>query len=122
LNLPQGQFSDAGLATLTRLPHLELLRFGSPHVTDAGLIHLQALPRLRFLHLIAVPLTDMGLAQIGQFERLESCYLDDIILSDAAVEALIAARPQLHLHLDQEHHDRDPRRDHHPADTSMKPN
>lgn len=113
LNLPQGQFSDAGLAALTDLPQLELLRFGSPHVTDAGMVHLQAMPRLRFLHLIAVPLTDRGLARIGQCERLESCYLDDIVLSDEAVEALLIARPQLHLHVDQEHHDRDPQRDHH---------
>ena len=112
LNLPQGQFSDRGLAALGQLTELELLRFGSPHVTDAGLAYLRALPRLRFLHLIGVPLTDAALSEVEQMSRLESCYLDEIPVSDQAVTRLLTARPQLHLHLDQKHHDRDPQRDH----------
>lgn len=112
LNLPQGQFSDRGLAALSQLTELELLRFGSPHVTDAGLASLRALPRLRFLHLIGVPLTDAALSEVERMSRLESCYLDEILVSDQAVTRLLTARPQLHLHLDQKHHDRDPQRDH----------
>jgi len=50
---------------------------------------------------------------LAKMEQLESLYLDGADLSDAAVDELFRARPQLHVHFDQEHHDRDPSRHSH---------
>jgi hypothetical protein len=109
LNLPQAQFTNAGLAALAELPELELLRFGSPNVSDDGLVHCQRMSRLRCLHLIDVPVSDTGLAHLKSLRHLESLYIDGSRVSDGAVETLLSALPDLHLHIDQRHHDRDPR-------------
>ncbi len=110
LNLPQANLSDQGLARIAALPNLELLRFGSRRITDDGLAGLQQATRLKFLHLIDVPLTDRGLAALEKLPKLESLYLDGAQVSDAAVLRLLETLPELHLHLDQQHHDRDPKR------------
>jgi hypothetical protein len=110
LNAPRGEFTDDGLASLKALPDLEQLRFGSPNVSDAGIKTLAELPALKRLHLIGVPITDAGLAELAKLEQLESLYIDDIELSDAAWDALFRARPALHVHINQHHHDRDPHR------------
>lgn len=108
LNLPQAKFSDSGLKKLARLPELEQLRFGSPNVTDAGLKSLVDFPALKRLHLIDVHLTDAGLRDLTKIKTLESLYIDGAELSDAALDELFAARPMLHVHFNQQHHDRDP--------------
>lgn len=108
LNIPRGDFSDSGLAVLKELPDLVQLRFGSPHVTDAGMKTLAELPALKRLHLIDVPVTDAGLAELAKIERLESLYIDGAKISDEAWEELFRQRPKLHVHINQEHHDRDP--------------
>jgi hypothetical protein len=92
---------------------LEQLRFGSPRVSDNGMQHLARLEQLRFLHLIGVPITDQGLDQLHGLKRLESLYLDDTRVTDAGVIRLLAALPAVHLHLDQQHHDRDPQKHDH---------
>lgn len=108
LNIPRGDFTDAGLGELKQLPDLVQLRFGSPRVTDAGMKTLAELPALRRLHLIDVPITDAGLAELAKIERLESLYIDGGKISDEAWEKLFRERPKLHVHVNQEHHDRDP--------------
>ena len=113
LNLPLAQFSDIGLAKVVQLSKLELLRFGSPRVTDAGIESLKQLKSLRFLHLIDVPVTDAALQHIRQMKNLESFYLDGSRATDDAKGKLVLARPDLHLHFDQQHHDRDPNRETH---------
>ena len=113
LNLPQGVFTDAGLAELRQLPKLELLRIGSPRITDAGVASLRQFPSLRQIHLINVVITDRSLVELQKIDRLESLYLDHSQVSDQAIEALIRARPHLHLHLNQQHHDRDPQKANH---------
>jgi hypothetical protein len=113
LNVPRASFSDAGMAQLAGHAKLELLRFGSPHVTDAGLQALREMPALTQLHLIGLPLSDAALADLAKIEQLQSLYVDDIAFSDAAWEALFAARPRLHVHINQQHHDRDPRQHEH---------
>lgn len=113
LNVPRGEFTDDGLASLKALPDLEQLRFGSPHVSDAGMKRLAEFPALKRLHLIGVPITDAGLAELAKNEQLESLYIDDTDLSDAAWDALFRTRPKLHVHINQEHHDRDPHRHRH---------
>lgn len=110
LNLPQGTFSDAGLVELKRLPKLVQFRFGSSHVTDAGMKTLAALPAIKRLHLIDVPITDDGVAELAKIEQLESLYIDGGRFSEAALENLFRRRPNLHVHLNQQHHDLDPQK------------
>jgi hypothetical protein len=108
LNLPRGEFSDAGLEHLKALPQLVQLRFHSPAVTDAGMGTLAEFPSLARLHLIDVPITDSGLKTLAGIGRLESLYIDGGDFSNAAIDELFRARPDLHVHLNQQHHDRDP--------------
>lgn len=111
LNLPYAEFSDAGLALLRDLPELVQLRFHSPHVSDTGIQSLTDFPTLSRLHLIDVALTDTGLEALTKLEKLESLYIDGSQFSDAAVDVLFAKRPDLHVHFNQTHHDRDPNKD-----------
>jgi len=108
LNLPRGEFADEGLAILAELPNLESLRFGSPLVTDEGIKTLARFPAIRMLHLIDVPITDAGLAELAQIERLQSLYIDGGNITDAGWDALFRQRPRLHVHVNQQHLDRDP--------------
>ncbi|MEO8495206.1 MAG: hypothetical protein ABI614_09060 [Planctomycetota bacterium] len=114
LNLPDAQFSDAGLAELKSLARLELLRFHTPNVTDDGLAQIAEMKRLRFLHLIEVPVTNQGLAKLESMQQLESFYIDDASVTDDGLERLLKALPGLHLHINQQHSDRDPSKDTHP--------
>jgi hypothetical protein len=113
LNVPRGSFSDAGLAHLAGHARLELLRFGSPNVSDAGIKTLREMPALTQIHLIGVPLSDASLAELAKIEQLQSLYVDDIAFSESAWQALFDARPRLHVHVNQEHHDRDPHKHEH---------
>ena len=114
LNVPQAIFSDAALESLKQLPDLEQLRFGNPHVTNAGMKTLAKLPSLKRLHLIDVPITGEGLRELAQIKQLESLYIDGGDVSDAALDELFRQRPDLHVHLNQQHHDRDPHQHPHP--------
>ena len=108
LNVPHGSFSDEGLAVLSESPNLELFRFGSQRVTDEGLKTIRRWPAIRMLHLIDVPITDAGLAELAKIERLQSLYIDGGQITDAGWDALFRERPRLHVHVNQEHLDRDP--------------
>ena len=108
LNLPEGVFTDAGMQHLAELKDLELLRFGSPHVSDDGLAVVSKLPSRSFLHLINVPLTDAGLEHLHPMSGLESFYLDGGRCTDEGLYALLRALPGLHFHRDQLHLADDP--------------
>jgi hypothetical protein len=108
LNAPRTTFSDAALAVLKSLPSLESFRFGSHNITDAGMQTLAELTAIRRLHLIDVPITDEGLRTLAKIEQLESLYIDGAELSDAAFDELFRQHPSVHVHVNQEHHDRDP--------------
>ena len=114
LNLPRAEFSDAALTHLKTLPALEQLRFGSSQVTDAGMKTIAELPSLKRVHLITVPITDAGLTVLAAIPQLESLYIDGGNISDAAFDDLFRRRPTLHVHLNQQHHDRDPHSHPHP--------
>lgn len=111
LNLPAGEFDDAGLAALEGHPQLELLRFRSSRVTDGGLGTLTRLPRLKSLHLINVPITDAGLVQLYGLKQLESFYLDGGNCTEEGLSQLIKQLPELHFHWNQLHLPNDPRAD-----------
>jgi hypothetical protein len=113
LNVPQAEITDAGIAHLAQLPNLEQLRLGSPHLSIAGIEQIAALPTLKRLHLIDVPVSDEGLQKLSGMMGLESLYIDGGTFSDAAADELFRARPDLHVHFNQEHHDLDPHRHSH---------
>jgi hypothetical protein len=108
LNVPQGSFDDDGLAALAELPELVQLRFGSSAVTDRGMQMLDGFPALVRLHLIDVPITDAGLMELAKIEQLQSLYIDGGNITDAGWDELFRLRPKLHVHVNQQHHDRDP--------------
>lgn len=112
INIPQSQLTDAGIRTLASLPELHFVRIGSPQLTDESLSTLRRCKKIRFIHLIDAPITDAGLKALHGWDQLESLYLDGSRVSGAGVEELLRQCPQLHLHLDQKHHDVDPRKDH----------
>ena len=113
LNLPRGSFSDAGLEALLQLENLQQIRLGSANVTDNGVKMLVSLPAIKQIHLIDVPITDDGLAALASIEGLESLYIDGSQFSDAALDKLFREHPKLHVHLNQQHHDRDPQQHEH---------
>lgn len=108
LNLPHGSFDDAGLELLATLPNLEGFRFGASRVTDEGMKTIARFPAIQRLHLIDVPITDAGLAELAKIERLQSLYIDGGAITDDGWEQLFRERPKLHVHINQQHHDRDP--------------
>lgn len=109
VNLPHTTISDQGLAQLASLPDLELLRIGSPNIRQ--LTPLRTCEHLRFLHFIHCPINDQALTALHDMRQLESLYLDGAQVTDAGLQALMEANP-VHLHIDQRHHDLDPRKDH----------
>lgn len=116
VNLPQARCTRAGLAALAELPRLKSLRLGSPDLcpdgdggADLGRILLQ-FPALKSLHFIDVPLGDEGLDALSRYDGLWNLYLDGAGASDAAWERYFALHPEVHVHVDQAHHDRDPNR------------
>ena len=68
---------------------------------------------LSFLHLIAVPINDQGLPSLYGMQHLQSLYLDDTDTTDAGLAKLLEALPHLHLHINQNHIDRDPNKHEH---------
>lgn len=108
LNLPHTQLTSAGLEALAKLPKLEQLRLGGQQIDDAAVASIARLPHLKSLHLIGPSLTGAALESLAAAPRLASLYLDDCPLDDTAWQALFDAKPNIHVHVDQQHHDRDP--------------
>jgi hypothetical protein len=116
VNVPQARCTLAGLAALAELPRLKNLRLGSSGLcpegnggAELGMTLLQ-FPALRSLHLIDVPLGDAGLEGIARYDGLWNLYLDGAGISDEAWERYFTLHPEVHVHVDQAHHDRDPNR------------
>ncbi len=114
VNLPQASVTAVGIGHLAAMPALTQLRLGGAGIDDYALAELAKLPQLRSLHLIAPRLSDRALDELARSPKLTSFYLDDCALGDAAWERLFVAKPGLHVHIDQVHHDRDPSPHPHP--------
>lgn len=113
VNVPQAACSAAGIEALAAVPHLRRLRLGGPNLAGPEVARAVAsLPRLESLHLIDVAIGDEGLAALTDLATLRNLYLDGAGVSDAAWERYFVARPSVHVHVDQAHHDRDPSRGH----------
>lgn len=112
INLPQGAFSADGLRALKSLASLRQLRIGSPKLDGKNTANaLASLESLRAVHLIQVPLDDADLGVLSQLKGLTSLYIDGSKISDAGWGAFYAARPDVHVHVDQKHLDFDPTQD-----------
>ena len=114
LNVPQAACTAEGIAALAALPNLRSLRLGSEQLQGEAVCEaVVALPKLRFLHLVDIEIGDAGLAVLERRPDLWSLYLDGAGVSDEAWGRYFQACPNVHVHLDQMHHDRDPGADHH---------
>ena len=111
LNVPQADCTAAGLRHLARLEKLKSLRLGGPRLEgpEVAAAIADCVP-LRSLHLIDVPIGDDGLAALQRLPGLWNLYLDGAGVSDEAWAVYFRACPGVHVHVDQAHHDRDPRR------------
>lgn len=115
LNVPRAGCTIAGLEAIAGLPALRSLRLGGPGLRGPEVARtLATLPALRSLHLIDVPIGDEGLAALGGATGLRNLYLDGARVSDEAWDEYFERHPDVHVHVDQAHHDRDPRGDHPP--------
>lgn len=112
INLPQSSLTAAGLEHFARFPKLVQLRLSATQLDDRAAEVLATFPALRSLHLIGPKFTDDALDHIATAPKLASLYIDDCHLSDAAWQRLFKAKPNIHVHIDQHHHDRDPNADH----------
>jgi len=114
LNVPQAACTAAGVRALAVLADLRSLRLGGPQLAGVEVCEAVAsLPQLRSLHLIDVPIGDDGLAVLERLSGLWNLYVDGAGVSDEAWERYFQACPRVHVHIDQAHHDRDPREHHH---------
>jgi len=114
LNLPHAECTSKGVASLKSLKKLRQLRIGSKNLDNQVANALTQIRSLRGIHLIGVPITDEGLKKIAVMPYLESLYLDDSAVTEAGWAWLFREHPHLHVHIDQYHHDRDPKaHDHH---------
>jgi len=109
LNLPHADCTREGVAHLQALPQLRQLRLGSERLGNNVTQEIAKLKGLRGIHLIGVPVTDDGLETLAKMPYLESLYLDDSAVTEAAWERLFREHPNLHVHINQYHHDRDPK-------------
>lgn len=121
LNLSQSSISDEGLEQLAHFHRLTQLRLASDRITNEGLSHLQNLTQLRHLHLIGAPITDVGLAKLQSISTLDSLYIDGAELTDTGVSQFIKASPQVHFHIEGDHHRADPLRDDHRHNDQAEP-
>lgn len=110
LNLPQSRLSVKGVAKLAGLSRLRQLRLGGSEAAGDLSRGVAQLKHLRSVHLIDVPVSDAGLKQLASLPHLESLYLDNPSVTEAGWQWLFEHHPELHVHLNQQHHDRDPAR------------
>ena len=113
LNLPQADFTDLGIEALSAHPNIQLLRIGGKRLSNKSLKSIATMSSLSFLHLIAVPIDNNGLPSLYGMQDLQSLYLDDTKVTDAGLVELLNHLPRLHLHINQNHIDRDPNKHNH---------
>lgn len=112
LNLPQASVTAVGVGQLQKFSSLTQLRLGGSQIDDMAVAAIAELDSLRSLHLIGPRISAAALKSLAAMKNLGSFYLDDCPLPDGAWEELFRAKPNLHVHIDQLHHDRDPQLGH----------
>jgi hypothetical protein len=110
LNVPRSACTPEGVRALARVGTLRSLRLGGEALGGVDVCEaLATLAGLRSLHLIDVPIGDGGLDALGRLPGLVNLYLDGAGVSDEAWRGYFEKHPGVHVHVDQSHHDRDPR-------------
>jgi Leucine-rich repeat (LRR) protein len=92
--------NNDGLASIAEIPTLERLEANGNGVKDTGISALKAVPGLRVLFINNAQLTPEGFAALGDLSNLEELHIGDTTLSDATFSG-IAALPNLkslHIH------------------------
>ena len=85
LDLSGTQVTDAGLANLKGLTHLQWLSLTNTRVADAGLIHVKELPQVDTLSLMNTQITDAGLKHLKGLVHLRWLSLDDTRVTDVGL-------------------------------------
>jgi hypothetical protein len=109
LNLPHAKCTAEGIGALSAIPRLRQLRLGSTELGNDVTREIATITSLRGVHLIGIAVTDEGLKTLAAMPHLESLYLDDSAVTEAGWDWLFREHPYLHVHIDQDHHDRDPK-------------
>ena len=97
LDLGRTVITDAGLATVAKLPRLAQLDLRQTKITDAGLESLTGLKNLRTLNLYGTEVTDAGLKQLGAIKSLKQVYLWGSKATEAGAKQLSAAVPGIQV-------------------------
>ncbi len=113
LNLPQSACTPDGITALQSLPVLRGLRLGSSRPSPNFARAIADLTSLRAVHLIDLPINDNGVELLATMPNLESLYLDGAAVTDEGWSWVFRNHPQLHVHINQQHHDNDPRKHSH---------
>jgi Leucine Rich repeat len=106
LNLPHSRITAVGINHWKALPQLQYVRLGGSQLDDAALVALAQLPALQSLHLIGPEITAAGLTALSQSAKLKSLYVDDCQIDEVQWQKFRDLRPDIHIHLDQNHPDR----------------
>jgi hypothetical protein len=110
LNLPAAVITPAAIESLESMPMLRNLRLGIKEGTNRHARAVAKLRRLRTVHLIGIAVSDDGLQSLAALPQLESLYLDGSAVTEGGWTWLFQNHPQLHVHIDQKHHDLDPQK------------
>lgn len=104
------EVSHEAIARLAEMPRLRQLRLVIAGGGNRYARAVASMRRLRHLHLIGIAVNDEGLERLASLPHLESLYLDESAVSEQGWLWLFEHHPQLHVHIDQKHHDRDPQK------------
>lgn len=78
--------SDASLAPLADLRHVERLVLAFQPITDEGLGHLRNLRSLRYLNLAGTKFTDIGLSKLTGHSNIEDLVMEGTDVSDVGLQ------------------------------------
>lgn len=97
---PCDEITDEGLATISRLVHLDHLEIGDGKITDAGLALLAPLQGLERLHLLDMPLSDAALPHLYVHAKLRYLDVRWTSITPLGVEELKKALPNCEVLLE----------------------
>lgn len=99
LNLVWRGLSPSAMTEIDKLTDLEHIDLAYSTMNDDGLVQLKDLQKLRTMGLTGTPVTDGGLVHLEKMQNLQWVWLPKEGVSEAAVEKLKEARPDMHIYL-----------------------
>ena len=97
LDLGRTAVTDAGMATIAKLPRLARLDLRGTKVTDTGLESLTKLTKLQSLNLYGSEVTDAGLAVVSKIKSLHKVFVFQTKVTEAAAKKAMAGSPTLEV-------------------------